>query len=331
MQIKDLGNPLFPSLVNLLYLHFHYQMPVAKSSPANSNDSASAYEDDGSGNYDNYENYENYDSYESSVKAPSINSNNNATQLKFETQVGNFEEEGEDDEPEDGKKTKSGRRKINIEYIKDKSRRHITFSKRKNGIMKKAYELATLTGTQVLLLVVSESGLVYTFTTAKLSPVVKTDEGQMIVQKCLSNQYDIEEDDYTPAQDRASKRGRPTRAETETHSLKRQRTTEFNETTLAEATKASMRAPIAPVPAVPNLDSVANGHQHTSHSSAPQNLAHFNRNPQDEYTPRTTFYDSAYLDFDNINPTEVLHNPIDQYQSSAAAAAAAGAYEYVGN
>ncbi len=30
-----------------------------------------------------------------------------------------------------------GRRKIRIEYIADKSRRHITFSKRKAGIMKK--------------------------------------------------------------------------------------------------------------------------------------------------------------------------------------------------
>ena len=30
-----------------------------------------------------------------------------------------------------------GRRKINIEYIEDKNRRHITFSKRKSGIMKK--------------------------------------------------------------------------------------------------------------------------------------------------------------------------------------------------
>jgi hypothetical protein len=32
---------------------------------------------------------------------------------------------------------RAGRRKINIEFIKDKSRRHITFSKRKAGIMKK--------------------------------------------------------------------------------------------------------------------------------------------------------------------------------------------------
>ncbi|GEM11156.1 minichromosome maintenance protein 1 [Rhodotorula toruloides] len=83
------------------------------------------------------------------------------------------------------------RRKIQIEYIEEKSKRHITFSKRKAGIMKKAYELSTLTGTQVLLLVVSESGWVYTFTTDKFKPLVKEDEngqlsaGQKLIAACL--------------------------------------------------------------------------------------------------------------------------------------------------
>lgn len=36
-----------------------------------------------------------------------------------------------------GTEKKAGRRKIKIEFIQDKSRRHITFSKRKAGIMKK--------------------------------------------------------------------------------------------------------------------------------------------------------------------------------------------------
>ncbi|KAJ2784346.1 transcription factor of the MADS box [Coemansia interrupta] len=81
---------------------------------------------------------------------------------------------------------RAGRRKIKIEYIEDKSRRHITFSKRKAGIMKKAYELSTLTGTQVLLLVVSETGLVYTFTTPKLQPIVTQPEGKNLIQTCLN-------------------------------------------------------------------------------------------------------------------------------------------------
>ncbi|KAL7420456.1 transcription factor of the MADS box [Cryptotrichosporon argae] len=80
----------------------------------------------------------------------------------------------------------NGRRKIRIEYITDKSRRHITFSKRKAGIMKKAYELSILTGTQVLLLVVSETGLVYTFTTSKLQPLVTKAEGKNLIQACLN-------------------------------------------------------------------------------------------------------------------------------------------------
>lgn len=80
----------------------------------------------------------------------------------------------------------AGRRKIRIEYITDKSRRHITFSKRKAGIMKKAYELSILTGTQVLLLVVSETGLVYTFTTSKLQPLVTKAEGKSLIQACLN-------------------------------------------------------------------------------------------------------------------------------------------------
>ncbi|EAU86081.2 MCMA [Coprinopsis cinerea okayama7 len=95
---------------------------------------------------------------------------------------------GEEDEDEDKPKSdkKAGRRKIKIEFIQDKSRRHITFSKRKAGIMKKAYELSTLTGTQVLLLVVSETGLVYTFTTAKLQPLVTQPEGKNLIQACLN-------------------------------------------------------------------------------------------------------------------------------------------------
>lgn len=45
-----------------------------------------------------------------------------------------------------------------------------------------AYELSVLTGTQVLLLVVSETGLVYTFTTPKLQPLVTKSEGKNLIQ-----------------------------------------------------------------------------------------------------------------------------------------------------
>ncbi len=37
------------------------------------------------------------------------------------------------------KERKGGRRKINIEFINNKSRRHVTFSKRKAGLIKKVF------------------------------------------------------------------------------------------------------------------------------------------------------------------------------------------------
>jgi len=97
---------------------------------------------------------------------------------------GEDEDEDEDEAPKSEKK--AGRRKINIEFIEDKSRRHITFSKRKAGIMKKAYELSALTGTQVLLLVASETGHVYTYATEKLQPLIQKPEGKNLIQTCLS-------------------------------------------------------------------------------------------------------------------------------------------------
>lgn len=92
----------------------------------------------------------------------------------------------DDEEGGSGGRNQRERRKIEIKFIQDKSRRHITFSKRKAGIMKKAYELSVLTGTQVLLLVVSETGLVYTFTTPKLQPLVTKAEGKNLIQACLN-------------------------------------------------------------------------------------------------------------------------------------------------
>ena len=103
---------------------------------------------------------------------------------------------GDGDDDDDEKKNKE-RRKIEIKFIQNKARRHITFSKRKHGIMKKAWELSVLTGTQVLLLVVSETGLVYTFTTPKLQPLVTQTEGKELIQACLNApDVDDEEDSY---------------------------------------------------------------------------------------------------------------------------------------
>lgn len=57
-------------------------------------------------------------------------------QKLFEPEDPNNDSAG-DDSDNDKPARRSGRRKIKIEYIEDKNRRHITFSKRKAGIMKK--------------------------------------------------------------------------------------------------------------------------------------------------------------------------------------------------
>ena len=53
-------------------------------------------------------------------------------------------------------------------------------------VLLQAYELSTLTGTQVMLLVASETGHVYTFATRKLQPMITSDAGKALIQVRLS-------------------------------------------------------------------------------------------------------------------------------------------------
>ena len=118
----------------------------------------------------------------------------------------NFIEDGRKESIKIQKKKTKGRVKIETKYIQNKLRRYTTFSKRKAGIMKKvcffsclksfirsvkisslkAYELSVLTGTQVMLLVASETGHVYTFATKKLQPMITSETGKNLIRACLS-------------------------------------------------------------------------------------------------------------------------------------------------
>ncbi|KAH9679316.1 Agamous-like MADS-box protein AGL62 [Citrus sinensis] len=60
------------------------------------------------------------------------------------------------------KKTK-GRQKIEMKKIESEDGRLITFSKRRSGIYKKASELVTLTGSEIAILVFSQSGKPFSF------------------------------------------------------------------------------------------------------------------------------------------------------------------------
>lgn len=94
--------------------------------------------------------------------------------------------EPDDEEDEEEKNANQQKRKYPIKYIENRTRRHVTFAKRRHGIMKKAYELSVLTGANVLLLIYSSNGLVYTFATPKLEPVVKEKDGKELVWKCIN-------------------------------------------------------------------------------------------------------------------------------------------------
>ncbi|GMI76842.1 AGAMOUS-like 31, MADS AFFECTING FLOWERING 2 [Hibiscus trionum] len=60
-----------------------------------------------------------------------------------------------------------GRVKVEVKRIQEKKRRQVTFSKRKNGLMKKAGDLAVLCDVDVALIIISSTGLPYQFSTAQ--------------------------------------------------------------------------------------------------------------------------------------------------------------------
>jgi len=77
-----------------------------------------------------------------------------------------------------------------IQYIAGKSKRHVTFSKRKAGLMKKAQELAVLTGSQALVVIASETNHIYTFSTPGLKPLLTDDKCRSFLLSCLSQKND---------------------------------------------------------------------------------------------------------------------------------------------
>lgn len=83
------------------------------------------------------------------------------------------------------KKRSIGRRMIEIRYIESKTKRQSTFSKRKSGLMKKAYELMTLTGSEGLVLLVSKTNQIFCFATPQLQSLVYSQEGKIRISNCL--------------------------------------------------------------------------------------------------------------------------------------------------
>lgn len=59
------------------------------------------------------------------------------------------------------------RGKIEMKRIENATNRQVTFSKRRNGLLKKAYELAVLCDVEVALIIFSPSGKLYEYASSR--------------------------------------------------------------------------------------------------------------------------------------------------------------------
>lgn len=65
------------------------------------------------------------------------------------------------------------RRKIQIKKIDDTIARQVTFSKRRRGLFKKAYELSTLCDAEIALMVFSASGKLFEYSNSSMGQVIE--------------------------------------------------------------------------------------------------------------------------------------------------------------
>ncbi|GKA73359.1 agamous-like MADS-box protein AGL62 [Tanacetum coccineum] len=72
------------------------------------------------------------------------------------------------------KKTSHGRKKIEIKKIEENNNRQVTFSKRRNGLFKKAAELCVLTGAKIAIIVNSPGGRVFAFGHPNVDALINT-------------------------------------------------------------------------------------------------------------------------------------------------------------
>lgn len=72
-------------------------------------------------------------------------------------------------EPESSSNKKTVRGKIEIKRIENTTNRQVTFCKRRNGLLKKAYELSVLCEAEVALIVFSSRGRLYEYANNRFS------------------------------------------------------------------------------------------------------------------------------------------------------------------
>ncbi|KAK3443363.1 hypothetical protein EUGRSUZ_B03516 [Eucalyptus grandis] len=64
-----------------------------------------------------------------------------------------------------------GRGRVELKRIENKINRQVTFAKRRNGLLKKAYELSVLCDAEVALIIFSHRGKLYEFCSSSSTPI----------------------------------------------------------------------------------------------------------------------------------------------------------------
>ncbi|KAJ0974457.1 hypothetical protein J5N97_016422 [Dioscorea zingiberensis] len=78
-----------------------------------------------------------------------------------------------------------GRGRVELKRIENKINRQVTFSKRRNGLLKKAYELSVLCDAEIALIIFSSRGKLYEFGSAGTSNTLER------YQRCCYNSQDL--------------------------------------------------------------------------------------------------------------------------------------------
>ncbi|GAA0157767.1 hypothetical protein LIER_14959 [Lithospermum erythrorhizon] len=86
------------------------------------------------------------------------------------------------------------RRKVEIKKIEDKAKRHTTFTKRRQGLFKKANDLCTKCGADVAIITFSLAGNVYGFGNPSVDSIVRRYQNTEVVEDTTPVIQDNEEE-----------------------------------------------------------------------------------------------------------------------------------------
>ena len=87
-----------------------------------------------------------------------------------------------------------GRKKIQITRISDERNRQVTFTKRKFGLMKKAYELSVLCDCEISVIIFNSHNKLFQYASTDMDKVLLKYTGNLFnmnLRKCSSEFYDF--------------------------------------------------------------------------------------------------------------------------------------------